>query len=328
MNRIDIPEDKDDLQRLIENYFYGCFPNYQIPVPNGKQYRPYYCWGKWKRADPEPVPYEITSEQVEGEAVWGTRAADGDWAHFAALDVDTTDESLLKDLEAALDRTYGPIYNWERSGSGVHVWFCWEGKTKLSIAKAFIELLQVPAKPKKLIDIRYPSARTVLRLPFPCLYDPVPHFRSNEIIVLSQEDIHEVLGRNAIEVGKQVGECHHPCADNELNAINDLIVNSREEENLGNRARSGVGRGGSCREPERPGVLSGKRIPSKHQVVSDRRSGEVPTDILVIRKHLKPRRKRAVVPAKARRYSVWTPSGGGLRWDNSIGEDRLRVWLV
>lgn len=243
MKPIGIPTDQDELHRLIETYFYGCVPNYQIPLPEGKKkYWPYYYSNRWKPGDAEPVPCEIISEHVEGERTWASRATDGEWAYFAALDVDTTDEGLLNDLEAALDQTYGPIYNWERSGSGVHVWWSWEGKIPLPLGIAFIELLEVPVEVKEVIDLRCPTHNNCIRLPFFSLYDPVPHFRSNETKVICQEEMQQVVERHGIEIDDDMAECNrlygakpatpikYPHAADQLAVINDLYRIYRDKE--------------------------------------------------------------------------------------------------
>jgi len=57
---------------------------------------------------PRNPPCVITSEHLDGTNIWGTRAQDGDRAHFAAFDFDTEDPNLLAQFYQELLATYGP----------------------------------------------------------------------------------------------------------------------------------------------------------------------------------------------------------------------------
>lgn len=195
MKEILIPAQRDLLTNLIQTYFYGCFPYFQIRKDDGsRSYLTYDYHSDGYTRGKEPQAHAIIQDHIAGEDTWAVRAVQDDRAHFAALDVDTTDENLLDELKQKLDETYGSIYNWERSQSGVHVWFLWEETIELSLAIDFISLLELPPKLESVIDIRYPKEAKVLRLPFPGSYDPPSSFTSDHLVVLEKEDIEGLVG--------------------------------------------------------------------------------------------------------------------------------------
>ena len=199
MEYIGLPQSDDQKTDIIQKYFYGTFPNYRMQEEDGSMgYRPYHTLEDWNKDDPEPTPEDIIKQHVTGHSTWATRAVHGDMASFAALDVDTTDPSLLEPLRTSLYLTYGWTYNWEQSESGVHVWFLWDDLIPVDTAIYFLELLQLPPHIKKVIDKRYPIVGNALRLPFPGEYEPVPVFpERNELVILTMKDIHAIIKDNA-----------------------------------------------------------------------------------------------------------------------------------
>ena len=196
MKEIDLPQAIDQRIKVIQRYFYGSSPSFQIRQGDGrKDYIPYHYHRAGYRKENEPEPIEIIQAHVEGNDTWATRAVQDDRAHFAALDVDTTDTKLLEPLRMRLYDTYAWNYNWEQSESGVHIWFLWEGTIPLDTAIEFIEILQLPPELEDIIDIRYPTKDNSLRLPLPGNYDPTPSFpERDKLVVLTVEDIHEIIG--------------------------------------------------------------------------------------------------------------------------------------
>ena len=203
MKEIAVPEDQDALAALIHTFFYGSFPCRKNS--SGRDYIAYDGKTEAERSGPEPNPMDVIRQHVAGEKTWATRATikDSDLmkAYFAAIDVDTTDEELLQEMKAALDETYGPLYNWERSQSGVHVWFVFEGSMSRRVLMRFMELLP-PLSPqlKKRIDVQYPMAEQAIRLPFPGAYDPATTFESSHLRILEAEDIAGLLDIEPAEV--------------------------------------------------------------------------------------------------------------------------------
>jgi len=201
MITIHIPTDQSDLSSIIENYFYGCFPNYQYYNSKGKRnYCAYHTGLRWSREDPDPSPSERITEHLDGTRIWGTRAQDHDRAHFAAFDFDTEDHYLIDQFNQELQAAYGDTYNWESSQSGIHVWFLWEGTISLTAGRALIDLFQPSDAVDSAICSRYPNCNNPLRLPLPASYDPPTQFRSNTLRVLSQEDIASLIGGKDVDV--------------------------------------------------------------------------------------------------------------------------------
>ena len=200
MREIAVPEDPDALAALIHKYFYGSFPNYHmIKDDGGKGYISYDGKKESERSGPEPEPMDVIRQHVAGKKTWATRATikDSDLrkAYFAAIDVDTTDEKLLQEMRGKLNKTYGPIYNWERSQSGVHVWFVFEGSMSRAVLLQFMDLLpSLSPKLQKRLDVQSPKKQQAIRLPFPGAYDPPSTFDSSHLKILEAEDIANLLG--------------------------------------------------------------------------------------------------------------------------------------
>lgn len=204
MYQIEIPADPQSLTQVITKYFYGCFPNYRVVKSDGdKAYYPYYCHTAGYAQAPEPDPLIIAQAHVAGSDTWATRAVCEDQAFFAAWDVDTTDSGLLDLLKTCLHDTYGCLYNWEQSASGVHVWLLWEGSIDLTSACELANLLSIPPELRQVVDVVYPLKRNTLRLPFPNAYDPVPAFNANELIILEDNDLMKPLNESPEAINHQ-----------------------------------------------------------------------------------------------------------------------------
>ena len=203
MKKISIPEDQNELATLVHKFFYGSFPCRR--KTRGRGYVAYDRKKKQNRVGLEPEPLSVITEHLSGETTWATRATimDSDLtkAYFAAIDVDTTDESLLAEMKRKLDQTYGPVYNWERSESGVHVWFIFEGSMSRAVLVDLIQLLNgLSPKLQKAICAQCPKKKQAIRLPFPGAYKPPTSFASPELTIIEAEDIARLLDIEVSEV--------------------------------------------------------------------------------------------------------------------------------
>lgn len=188
MKTIPMPKSREERIDVIERYFYGSFPHFQEWDRDSKQYPAFHVLDGFTR-EQEPEPRIVIAEHVDGTRTWASRAVSPEGAHFAALDVDITDAAALANLRECLDAVYGEgSYNWEqRKGTGVHVWFLWDGVVTLNCGKALIELLLERTIGCE-IDRKYPIERVPLRLPFPGEYDPMPTFQDDELHILECDD--------------------------------------------------------------------------------------------------------------------------------------------
>jgi hypothetical protein len=194
MKTIPMPKSREERIDVIERYFYGSFPHFQEWDRDSKQYPAFHVLDGFTR-EQEPEPRIVIAEHVDGTRTWASRAVSSEGAHFAALDVDTTDAAALANLRECLDEVYGEgSYNWEqREGTGVHVWFLWDGVVTLNWGKALVQLLLERAIGCE-IDRKYPTERVPLRLPFPGEYDPMPSFRDDELHILESDDLDRIIG--------------------------------------------------------------------------------------------------------------------------------------
>jgi hypothetical protein len=203
MKTISVPTNQDELATLVHKLFYGSFPCRRNP--RGRGYVAYDGKKKKDRVGLEPDPIAVIEQHLSGETTWATRATimDSDLkkAYFAAIDVDTTDESLLTEMKKKLDETYGPVYNWERSESGVHVWFIFEGSMSRAVLVDLIQLLNgLSPKLQKAICAQCPKKKQAIRLPFPGAYKPPTNFASPELTIIEAEDIARLLDIKVSEV--------------------------------------------------------------------------------------------------------------------------------
>jgi len=197
MKTISVPTNQDELATLVHKLFYGSFPCRR--KTRGRGYVAYDGKKKKDRVGPEPDPIAVVKQHLSGETTWATRGTIMDSnltkAYFAAIDVDTTDESLLTEMKKKLDETYGPLYNWGSSQSGVHVWFVFEGSMSRAVLVNLMELLpEVSPGLRKAICAQCPKNKQAIRLPFPGAYDPPTKFDSSELKIIEAEDIARLLG--------------------------------------------------------------------------------------------------------------------------------------
>ena len=201
MKKISVPTDQDELAKLLHIYFYGSFPCLKV---DGR-YVAYDSLTQEDRYGPEPDPLNVITQHLLGEEIWATRATikDSDLkrAYFAAIDVDTEDEALLAQVKDNVDDTYGEIYNWERSTSGAHAWFIFEGSMSRDILTRLVDLLPtLPPELQRTICARIPNEQNPIRLPYPGAYKPPTSFASSELRIVEAEDIARLLGIHVSEV--------------------------------------------------------------------------------------------------------------------------------
>jgi len=179
---------------------------------------------------------DVIRQHVAGKKTWATRAtiknSNLKKAYFAAIDVDTTDEELLQEMKTKLDETYGPIYNWERSQSGVHVWFVFEGSMSRAVLVRFMELLP-PVSPelKEATCVQCPKHNSAIRLPFPGAYDPPSTFDSSHLRILEAEDIASLLDIEPAQV-------EHDSDDLPVSVMHDSATCPREYKGKNNNINS------------------------------------------------------------------------------------------
>lgn len=201
MKKISVPTNQDELAKLLHIYFYGSFPCLKV---DGR-YVAYDSLTQEDRYGPEPDPLNVITQHLLGEEIWATRATIKDselkTAYFAAIDVDTEDEGLLARVKDQLDETYGEIYNWERSTSGAHAWFIFEGSMSRAVLVDLIQLLNgLSPKLQKAICAQCPKKKQAIRLPFPGAYKPPTSFASPELTIIEAEDIARLLDIEVSEV--------------------------------------------------------------------------------------------------------------------------------